>query len=61
MGELQPAEDDDDIHGMGFHVKATGRRIDDGSELDKYLDEECEHYIKSFQFDFLNWWKVNPS
>ena len=47
MGESQPEEDDDDIHGMGFYVKATGRRIDARTKLDKYLSEECEPYIKS--------------
>jgi hypothetical protein len=62
MGESQPEEDDDDdIHGMGFYVKATGRRIDARSELDKYLSEECEPHSKSVEFDILNWWKVNSS
>ena len=46
---------------MGFYVKVTRRRIDARTELDKYLSEECKPYIKSNQFDILNWWKVNSS
>ncbi|MCI33829.1 zinc finger BED domain-containing protein ricesleeper 2-like, partial [Trifolium medium] len=61
MGESQPEEDDDDIHGMGFYVKAAGRRTDARSELDKYLSEDCEPHSKFVEFDILNWWKVNSS
>jgi len=46
---------------MGFYVKVTRRRIDARTELDKYLSKECKPYIKSNQFDILNWWKVNSS
>ncbi|XP_012574105.2 zinc finger BED domain-containing protein RICESLEEPER 2-like [Cicer arietinum] len=59
MGESQPEEDDNDIHGMGFYKKSTGQRIDPMFELDKYLAEECEPYF--VEFDILNWWKVNST
>ncbi|XP_057759636.1 zinc finger BED domain-containing protein RICESLEEPER 2-like [Arachis stenosperma] len=48
-----------DLHGMGFFLQATGRRTNTRSELDRYLQEECEPY--SHKFDILNWWKVNST
>ncbi|XP_020989632.1 zinc finger BED domain-containing protein RICESLEEPER 2-like [Arachis duranensis] len=48
-----------DLHGMGFFLQATGRRTNTRSELDRYLQEECETY--SHKFDILNWWKVNST
>ncbi|XP_012570906.1 zinc finger BED domain-containing protein RICESLEEPER 2-like [Cicer arietinum] len=59
IGESQPEEDDNDIHGMSFYKKSTGQRINPKSELDKYLAEECEPYF--VEFDILNWWKVNST
>ncbi|XP_025640849.1 zinc finger BED domain-containing protein RICESLEEPER 2-like [Arachis hypogaea] len=44
---------------MGFFLQATGRRTNTRSELDRYLQEECEPY--SHKFDILNWWKVNST
>ncbi|PNX63263.1 hypothetical protein L195_g053417 [Trifolium pratense] len=49
MGESQPEEDDDDIHGMGFNVKATGRKTDTKYELDKYLTEDCEPHRREVE------------
>jgi hypothetical protein len=46
---------------MSFYVKASGRRIDARSELDRYLCGECEPHSKFVEFDILNWWKVNSS
>ncbi|RYR15813.1 hypothetical protein Ahy_B04g072757 [Arachis hypogaea] len=40
-----------------FFLQATGRRTNTKSDLDRYLQEECEPY--SHKFDILNWWKVN--
>ncbi|XP_073222523.1 zinc finger BED domain-containing protein RICESLEEPER 2-like [Cicer arietinum] len=59
IGESQPEEDDNDIHGMGFYKKSIGQRINPKSGLDKYLVEECEPYF--VEFDILNWRKVNST
>ncbi|RYR05151.1 hypothetical protein Ahy_B06g085008 isoform C [Arachis hypogaea] len=48
-----------DLHSIGFFLQATGRRTNTRSELDRYLQEECEPY--SHKFDILNWWKVNST
>jgi len=57
--ESQLDDKDDDPHGMSFYLRATGRRFDYISELDKYLREDPEPYTKSIEFDVLHWWKVN--
>ncbi|KAI3407920.1 uncharacterized protein J3R85_020645 [Psidium guajava] len=42
------------------YLKQTGQQyLEEKSELDKYLEEECERY--SPDFDILSWWKVNAS
>ncbi|WVZ14298.1 hypothetical protein V8G54_011864 [Vigna mungo] len=58
--ESQLDDDDDDPHGMCFYLRATGRRFDYISELDKYLREDPEPYM-SVEFDILHWWKVNST
>lgn len=47
-------DDDDDPHCMNFYLRATGRRFDYTSELDKYLREDPEPYIQSVEFDILH-------
>ncbi|XP_052736562.1 zinc finger BED domain-containing protein RICESLEEPER 3-like [Vigna angularis] len=59
--ESQLDDDDDDPHGMSFYLRATGRRFDYISELDKYLREDPEPYMKSVELDILHWWKVNST
>jgi len=38
-------DDDDDIHGMSFYLRTSGHKIDAKTELDKYLNEDCEPFI----------------
>jgi len=54
-------EEDDDIHGMSFYLRTSGHKIDAKTELDKYLNEDCEPFIKKINIDILNWWKVNST
>ena len=54
-------KDDDDIHGMSFYLRTSGHKIDAKTKLDKYLNEDCEPFIKLVNFDILNWWKVNST
>ncbi|MED6222652.1 hypothetical protein PIB30_118787 [Stylosanthes scabra] len=50
--DVQASNSDIDPHGMAFFLQATGRRSNTKSELDRYLQEECEPY--SHKFDILN-------
>ncbi|XP_027915765.1 uncharacterized protein LOC114175202 [Vigna unguiculata] len=59
--ESQLDDEDDDPHGMSFYLRATGRRFDYISELDKYLREDPKPYIKSVELDVLHWWKRGVS
>ncbi|WVZ04310.1 hypothetical protein V8G54_025116 [Vigna mungo] len=59
--ESQLDDDDDDPHCMNLYLKATGRRFDYISELDKYLREDPEPYMQLVEFDILHWWKVNST
>ena len=59
--ESQLDDENDDPHGMSFYLRATGRGFDYISELDKYLREDPEPYIKSVELDVLHWWKVNST
>ena len=55
-------EEDDDIHGMSFYLRTSGHKIDAKTELDKYLNEDCEPFIKKINIDTRNyffcysWW-----
>ncbi|WVZ03801.1 hypothetical protein V8G54_024607 [Vigna mungo] len=51
--ESQLDDDDDDPYGMSFYLELQ--------DLDKYLREDPEPYIKSVEFDILHWWKVNST
>jgi len=57
--ESQLDDEDDDPHVMSFYLRATRRRFDYISELDKYLREDPEPYTKLVELDVLYWWKVN--
>nr|KYP41362.1 Putative AC transposase [Cajanus cajan] len=59
--ESQLDDEDNDPHGMSFYLRATGRRFDYISELDKYLRKDPEPYTKLVELDVLHWWKVNST
>ncbi|WVY90124.1 hypothetical protein V8G54_035638 [Vigna mungo] len=59
--ESQLDDDDNDPYCMRFYLRATGRTFDYISELDKYLREDLEPYMKSVELDILHWWKVNST
>ena len=59
--QLDDEDEDNDPQGMSFYLRATGRRFDYISELDKYLREDPEPYTKSVELDVLHWWKVNST
>ncbi|XP_052113763.1 zinc finger BED domain-containing protein RICESLEEPER 2-like [Arachis duranensis] len=44
---------------MGLYRRSTGRKSNLKSELDRYLNEDCEPDDKPL--DILGWWKVNSN
>ncbi|RYQ99307.1 hypothetical protein Ahy_B07g087231 [Arachis hypogaea] len=57
----QPSASDKakDIYDMGLYHRSTGRKSNLKSELDHYLNEDCEPDDKPL--DILGWWKVNSN
>ncbi|XP_057761076.1 zinc finger BED domain-containing protein RICESLEEPER 1-like [Arachis stenosperma] len=55
----QPSASDKgkDIYDMGLYRRSTGRKSNPKSELDHYLNEDCDPDDKPL--DILGWWKVN--
>ncbi|XP_057749365.1 zinc finger BED domain-containing protein RICESLEEPER 2-like [Arachis stenosperma] len=54
-------DEDDDLYGMRLYLQSTGNKSHVRSELDRYLEEECEPLNKQAEFDLLNWWKSKSS
>ncbi|XP_020978606.1 zinc finger BED domain-containing protein RICESLEEPER 1-like [Arachis ipaensis] len=57
----QPSASDKakDIYDMGLYRRSTGCKSNLKSELDRYLNEDCEPDDKPL--DILGWWKVNSN
>ncbi|XP_057734179.1 zinc finger BED domain-containing protein RICESLEEPER 2-like [Arachis stenosperma] len=59
LSQPSPSDKAKDIYDMGLYRRSTGRKSNLKSELDRYLNENCEPNDKPL--DILGWWKVNSN
>ncbi|KAL4315693.1 hypothetical protein AHAS_Ahas15G0210600 [Arachis hypogaea] len=59
LSQPSPSDKAKDIYDIGLYRRSTGRKPNLKSELDRYLNEDCESDDKPL--DILGWWKVNTN